>query len=364
MNDAPSACVGVVLVNWNGWTYTVAAARSLDQSDYRNLKIIIVDNASSDDSLAQLRAAIPHADIIANPVNAGFSGGCNIGIRRAIEQGCAYVFLLNNDALVENSTIAKLVDASKVKNDTALLGSSIVYVSSGEYQFFGSQTAAVLGGSDRFDIRFQGHLLSQDFIKTDVVLGAALFLPAKVLDRTGLFDERFFLDYEETDLCYRARKLGSGMLCRSLIADSPPRQCGDRPRRRAHAILFPHPQCAALRRQARHLETAPARLSVSPHGALQEHPEVVAEPAASWIFPRGRWRAAFWIMPCGALATARQSFANTTPVIADRPMCLRPLADSAARAISTPLRRWPYPARPSIAHGYASDHIILAGHGP
>jgi GT2 family glycosyltransferase len=208
MNDAPSACVGVVLVNWNGWTYTAAAARSLDQSDYRNLKIIIVDNASSDDSLVQLRAAIPHADIIAHPVNAGFSGGCNIGIRRAIEQGCEYVFLLNNDALAENSTIAKLVEASKVKNDMALLGSSIVYVSSGEYQFFGSQTAAVLGGSDRYDVRFQSHLLTQDFIETDVVLGAALFLPAKVLARTGLFDERFFLNYEETDLCYRAQKLG------------------------------------------------------------------------------------------------------------------------------------------------------------
>ncbi|MEO8896173.1 MAG: glycosyltransferase, partial [Rhizomicrobium sp.] len=91
-------------MNWNGWRYTVDACRSLDRSEYRDFRIIIVDNASADDSLAQLRAAVPQADIIANATNAGFSGGCNVGMRRAIELGCGYVFLLNNDATVNEQT--------------------------------------------------------------------------------------------------------------------------------------------------------------------------------------------------------------------------------------------------------------------
>lgn len=208
MNNFRPGSVGVVIVNWNGWRHTIAACRSLDQSLHRNLKTIIVDNASSDDSVAQLRAAVPQADIIANSTNAGFSGGCNIGIRRALDLQCDYIFLLNNDARVEDQTISRLVDASRAKGDAALLGSAVIHASSGDYQFFGNRAGPLVGVSEEFQISVDGHLLHQDFIETAFILGAALLLPARVLSRTGLFDERFFLNYEETDLCYRARKLG------------------------------------------------------------------------------------------------------------------------------------------------------------
>jgi len=82
MNSFNRASVGVVIVNWNGWRHTIAACQSLESSSYPSIKIIIVDNASADDSLARLRAAVSHAHIIANGVNAGFAGACNIGIRR------------------------------------------------------------------------------------------------------------------------------------------------------------------------------------------------------------------------------------------------------------------------------------------
>jgi len=208
MNNSRSGSVGVVIVNWNQWRHTIAACRSLDQSLYRDFKIIIVDNASADDSLSQLRAAVPQAEIIASLLNGGFSGGCNIGIRRALDLKCDYIFLLNNDARAERQTIGRLVDASRSKNDGALLGSAVIHASSGDYQFFGSRAGAPVGESDEFKIGIDGQLLEQEFIETDFILGAALFLPASVLARTGLFDERFFLNYEETDLCYRARKLG------------------------------------------------------------------------------------------------------------------------------------------------------------
>ena len=196
------------MVNWNGWQYTIEACRSLDRSAYRDFRIIIVDNASTDDSLAQLRAAIPEADIIANPINAGFSGGCNVGMRSAMELGCAYIFLLNNDATVEEQTISKLVAASKAHNDNALLGSVLVHMDSEKYQFFGSRRGSVLDQSEYFLAPADLHLLQQDAIETDFIIGAALFLPVKVLEKTGLFDERYFLNYEETDLCRRAYKLG------------------------------------------------------------------------------------------------------------------------------------------------------------
>lgn len=208
MNNARPATVGVLFVNWNGWRHTIAACRSLDHSSYRGIEIIIVDNASADDSLVQLRAALPRAHIIANPINAGFAGACNIGIRHAVQMGCDYVFLLNNDALVESDAVEKLVQASKTKQDNALLGSVLVYVSSGTYQFFGSRSGAVVREPEFLTFEKDAALLSQDFIDTDFIVGAAFFIPVRLLDRIGPFDETFFLNYEETDFCYRARKLG------------------------------------------------------------------------------------------------------------------------------------------------------------
>lgn len=208
MNDPRPATVGVIFVNWNGWQHTVAACRSLDQSTHQALEIIIVDNASADDSLVQLRAALPKAHIIANPVNAGFAGACNIGIRHAAQQGCDYIFLLNNDALAEGDTVASLVQASKSKQDSALLGSVLVYVSSGAYQFFGSRAGTVIREPEFLIFEKDAALLSQAFIETDFIIGAALFIPIRIWDQIGPFDERFFLNYEETDFCYRARKQG------------------------------------------------------------------------------------------------------------------------------------------------------------
>lgn len=208
MSEPQSDLVGVVMVNWNGWQHTIAACRSLQQSTHRAIKPIVVDNASTDGSLARLRAEIPEAEIIANPVNAGFAGGCNVGIRRARELGCGYIFLLNNDALAETETLAQLVEASRKKNDTAILGSAVLYLATGGYQFFGARAASKVSGFKYFFVETEGALLRLEFIETDYVIGAALFAPTKLFEQMGLFDERFFLNYEEVDLCFRARSLG------------------------------------------------------------------------------------------------------------------------------------------------------------
>ena len=208
MNDLRPGTVGIVFVNWNGWQHTVAACQSLGQSTHQAIETIIVDNASTDDSLVRLRAALPQAHIIANPINAGFAGACNVGIRHAVQMGCDYIFLLNNDALAEGETVSSLVQASKAKQDSALLGSALMYISSGAYQFFGSRTGTITGEPEFLTFEKDAALLSQDFIETDFIVGAAFFMPVRVWDRIGPFDERFFLNYEETDFCYRARKAG------------------------------------------------------------------------------------------------------------------------------------------------------------
>ena len=147
--------------------------------------------------------------MITNPVNAGFSGGCNVGIRRALELDCDYVFLLNNDALVIDGTITELILASKRLNDWAILGSVIRFEKSKRLQFFGSQIIPRLGQPQWFEYDHDKRLLELPLIETDFVMGAALFASTKLLRIIGLFDERYFLTYEDVDLCYRARSRGA-----------------------------------------------------------------------------------------------------------------------------------------------------------
>jgi len=204
--------VGVVLLNWNGWRYTVAAAGSLQSSPGVSITTIVVDNASTDGSLEQLRDALPEAEIIANPLNSGFAGGCNVGIRRALELGCDYVFLLNNDALVCPTTIPELVAASQRLHDRTILGSVVRFADSDEYQYFGSRYCNQSAHPVWFKEPEDSHLLMQPLIETDFALGAALFVHSDVIRQVGMFDEN-------VDLCYRARKCGIGcaMVTNSVV---------------------------------------------------------------------------------------------------------------------------------------------------
>ena len=166
-----------------------------------------MDNASSDDSAVKLAEQLPTADIILNPRNAGFSGGCNIGMKRALSLGYDYVFLLNNDATADPLCLAELVRASAQLNDGAILGAAVKFADSGQYQFIGSATASATGlpkwlAPENFEP-------SALMIESDFIFGAAFFIPTAILRSVGLMDERFFLNYEETDLCFRARQQGA-----------------------------------------------------------------------------------------------------------------------------------------------------------
>ena len=77
--------VAIILLNWHGWRDTIACLESLASLEYTNYHVLVVDNGSTDDSVARIRAAHPQVPILETGRNLGFSGGCNVGIRRAVE---------------------------------------------------------------------------------------------------------------------------------------------------------------------------------------------------------------------------------------------------------------------------------------
>jgi GT2 family glycosyltransferase len=198
--------IGVVIVNWNGWQNTLLAYESLVAAAYSNWTLVIVDNASTDDSVKKL-SDLKNTTLVPSPLNRGFSGGCNLGIAKVCELGLDYVFLLNSDATVSKSALDNLVSASIDLGDRAALGSIVRYWPSGQIQFFGSRRSAVNGRPHWYKVPEDATMLESKLIRTDFILGAALFASVQLFQKIGLFDERFFLNFEETDWCYRATAL-------------------------------------------------------------------------------------------------------------------------------------------------------------
>jgi len=95
--------VYIVVLNWNGWKDTLACVVSLQQLDYTDCCILVVDNGSTDGSVGIIRKAMPELEIIETGSNLGFGGGCNAGIRLAMDRGAEFVWLVNSDATVDRA---------------------------------------------------------------------------------------------------------------------------------------------------------------------------------------------------------------------------------------------------------------------
>jgi hypothetical protein len=205
----------VVVLNWNRKEHSLACLEAVTSLDYANCIVIFVDNASSDGSPTAVRARFPGVEIIQTGANLGYAGGNNAGIRRALELGADYVFLLNNDTVVDPDAVQMLVTVAEANPDSGALGPWIYYLHDRHRLWFAT------GRWNRDHLRFewpgQGCIdteLDRRDVETDYVCGAALFLRAAVLRRIGLLDERFFLVFEESDWCFRAKK--AGYTCRMV----------------------------------------------------------------------------------------------------------------------------------------------------
>ena len=116
-----------MILNWNGWEQTLDCVESCRRLTWSNFRILVVHNASSDGSEEILRERLPDIEIIQSGSNLGFAGGCNVGIRRAIENSADYIWLLNNDTIVDAEALSVLVAA--LENDPAagFAGSKIYF---------------------------------------------------------------------------------------------------------------------------------------------------------------------------------------------------------------------------------------------
>jgi GT2 family glycosyltransferase len=247
--------VFIITVNWCNWRDTVECLESLCQLTYHNYRIVVVDNGSTDDSLTKIRdwasgksayitnltdgqlnkpdyfieydqkmaeqgglsehecnnGRYPSAKrivLLRIENNLGFAGGNNVGIRYALKCNADYVWLLNNDTIIDKEALSEAVNLISSDNRIGMVGSKVYcYDKPNIFQAAGGgivkkwQGKAIYYGMDQEDYGQWNNVLDLEHI-----LGASLLVSLKLIRAIGMLNEDYFLCMEEADWCVRAKR--------------------------------------------------------------------------------------------------------------------------------------------------------------
>lgn len=214
----------VVILNFNGKDNTLVCLRSLAKvklNKNTDLATVVVDNGSEDDSVQAIRKEFPKVIIIENQKNLGFTGGCNEGARVALKSGGDYVLFLNNDTLVHKDLIKNLLSAAE--NDSVGGVVPKIYFEKG-YEFNKNKYKVVELGKV---IWYAGGIMDWENLigknvgvdevdrgqfdvsaETEIATGCCFMVRSDVLSKVGLYDDKYFLYYEDADLSQRIKNAG------------------------------------------------------------------------------------------------------------------------------------------------------------
>ncbi|MEM9882376.1 MAG: glycosyltransferase family 2 protein [Planctomycetota bacterium] len=206
MTDPRFDQLAIVIVNWNGPDDTIACLDSLAQTPLPPERVVLVDNGSTDDSVARIAAAHPRVTLLPTGRNLGFTGGNNLGIAHARQPGVRYVMLLNNDTVLGPAMLERLLDAAERHPRFGVLTPEIRYHDEPEAVWFDGarlDLARGLAVHDRPAATVGGGIEPLPWTS-----GCAMLIRDEVLEQCGGFDDRFFLNWEDVDLSLRVVAAG------------------------------------------------------------------------------------------------------------------------------------------------------------
>jgi GT2 family glycosyltransferase len=200
--------VFIIIVNWNGKQDTLICLSSLQSLDYSNYHVIIVDNGSKDDSISAIKLQFPNHLLLENLTNIGFTGGNNIGIQYALDHKADFVLLLNNDTKVSSDLLKRFMLGFQQFPKAGVLGAKICLMQNEEkLDHFGGTWNQKKGVFDLIGLHASDENWDTAFC-IDYVCGAAMMIKKEVFEKIGLLESRFFLIWEESDFCMRAKRKG------------------------------------------------------------------------------------------------------------------------------------------------------------
>jgi len=207
--DNETPLVVVVIANWNLRKELLECLGSLYETDHPHMHVIVVDNNSSDDSVASVERQFPQTQLVRRSENGGYAVALNDGIRAGAALDPDFYLILNNDTLVPPDTVGKLVRVMLSDERVAIAAPKIIYHDHPERIFsLGDHIYPWLPlplrvGRKAFDR--PAYSKTQEF---DYLFGCAFLIRTQSLKEVGLFDTSFFMYYEDSDICRRMRDAG------------------------------------------------------------------------------------------------------------------------------------------------------------
>lgn len=212
--------VSIIILNWNGTKDTLECLESikkLEVNDY-SLEVIVVDNGSKE----KLKVPSSKTVVIRNKENLGFSGGNNVGIKYALKNSSDYIVILNNDTIVDKDLVRELLKTAQMDDLVGIVAPKIYFAKGFEFHkdrykkeeqglviwYAGGimDWKNVLGSHRGVDEVDRGQY--EKMIETDFASGCCMLIKKEILEKVGLFDERYYLYYEDNDLSIRVKNAG------------------------------------------------------------------------------------------------------------------------------------------------------------
>jgi GT2 family glycosyltransferase len=205
--------LSIIILSYNTRDLTIACINSIVQEykqelDNDQFEIIVVDNASTDDSVTEIKKLnIKNLTLVESKENLGFSKGCNLGAKEAKGE---YLLFLNSDTEIKDQGFVKMVDYLKKNEEIGILGGALknadgtVQASAGRFYNLFILLLTMLG-LERFGLLMKSPKQIQ---KVDWVSGASLMIRKKVFEKIGGFEKELFMYAEDMELCFRAKQKG------------------------------------------------------------------------------------------------------------------------------------------------------------
>jgi GT2 family glycosyltransferase len=210
---APFPKVGLVIVHYKQPELLRQCIQSFEGAAYPNLHRIVVESAANEADLRSLRRDLPGVEWLAAAENLGYTGGNNLGIAKALEEGCKFILLANADTeCIAPDFISRLVRFMDLNPRVALAGPRVYLRRRGEVQNTVLRYPSLLGNIvDWFGFRLfpRRYQRSRDApLAAKMLNGVCVMLRAEAVRQVGMFDPRFFMYIEDADLGFRLRRAG------------------------------------------------------------------------------------------------------------------------------------------------------------
>lgn len=205
--------VFVIVVNWNNASDTVRCLQSLSSVDYSGMRVMVVDNGSTDGSAGHIRHHFPQHEILELKSNRGFGGGCNAGHKVALEKGARYVVFLNNDTVVDPGFLEPLIAPLRERDELAVTVPRIYFMTRPDRIWYAGGEVNLLTGriAHRGIRQPDGKRFGFPF-ETAYATGCCLAVRVSDFNDAGGFDPSFSMYAEDVDLSLRMQEGGKKIL--------------------------------------------------------------------------------------------------------------------------------------------------------